>query len=166
MHRAEFLLALIPVSFDLRQSLEGVQGFEMVVSWMESALPVLQNWLPFIVYFWFTVLLPIYIFPRMRPLIVSSLRVSALLIGIVCWWQSFIVTYRMLGGLALIAGTLFAGVGVAPLALFATAKSDRGETFGEIMVTLVLMLAARFMARAIAGREARTKPVHVDDYEF
>jgi hypothetical protein len=165
MLRTEFLFGLISVPFDLAPSMEGILGFEMAVRRMESVLPDLQNCLPFIVYYWLTVLLPMYIFPRMRHLIVSSLRGSAVLIGIVCWWQSFIVTYRLLGGLALIAGTLFAGVGVVPLALFATATRDDGGTFGEIIVTLALTLVARGTATMVVNRLSRMKRVSLRDYE-
>jgi hypothetical protein len=111
-------------------------------------------------------LLPMYIFPRMRPLIASSLKASSLLIGIVCWWQAFIVTYRLLGGVALIAGTICMGIGVVPAALYATASRNDGGTFGEIMVTLVLTVAARFLVRAITGRATRMKPAPVSDYDL
>jgi hypothetical protein len=153
------------VSFDFTPSMETALRLEMVMRRMEAILPVLQNCVPILVSYWFTVLLPMYIFPRMRPLIASSLRVSALLIGIVCWWQSFIVTYRLLGGVALIAGTLCMGIGVVPAALFATATTNDGLTFGEIMVTLVLTVAARFLAKAITSRASRLKPARVPDYE-
>jgi hypothetical protein len=156
---------MIAASFDFTMDAQGVAGSETLVRSMESALPLLQNCLPFIVYYWITVLLPMCIFPRMRRLIVSSLRVSAILFGIVCWWQSFIVTYRMLGGLALIAGTLFAGVGVVPLALFAAATGGQGGTLGEIVAVLVLMLIARLLAKAVEHRLSGAKPVRVRDYE-
>jgi hypothetical protein len=159
------IVGLIAFPFDLTPSMEGALRFELLVRRMESILPVLQNLLPILVFYWFTVLLPMYIFPRMRPLISSSLKASALLIGIVCWWQSFIVTYRLLGGAVLIAGTLFMGIGVVPAALFATASTNDGLTFGEIMVTLVLTVAARFLAKAITSRASRVKPVPMSNYE-
>ena len=145
--------------------MESALQFELLIRRMESILPVLQNCLPILIAYWFTVLLPMYIFPRMRPLTASSLRVSSLLIGIVCWWQSFVVTYRLLGGAALIAGTLCMGIGVVPAALFATASTNDGLTFGEIMVTLVLTVAARFLAKAITSRASRMKPAPIRDYE-
>lgn len=159
------VLSLISFSLDLSPSMEGALQIEMLIRRMESLLPALQSCLPYLVSYWFTVLLPMYIFRRMRPLIASTLRASSLLIGIVCWWQSFIVTYRLLGGAALIAGTLCMGVGVVPAALFATASRNDGGTFGEIMLTLVLAIAARFLARAINGRASRMKRAPVIDYE-
>ena len=157
---------LIAFSFDVTPSMETALRFEMIIRRMESILPLLQYCLPIVVFYWFTALLPMYIFPRMRPLVASSLRASSLLIGIVCWWQSFIVTYRLLGGVALIAGTLCMGIGVVPAALFATASRNDGSTFGEILVALVLTVAARFLARAITNRASRLKPVRVNEYEY
>ncbi len=154
------------VPFDLTPSMESALRFEMILRRMESILPILQNCLPILVFYWFTVLLPMYIFPRMRPLIASSLKASSLLIGIVCWWQSFIVTYRLLGGgCSVIAGTVFMGIGVVPAALFATASTNDDLTFGEIMVTLVLTVAARVLAKAITSGASRVKPARMSDYE-
>jgi hypothetical protein len=152
-------------SFDLTPSMEGALRFELILRRMETILPILQNCLPILVSYWFTVLLPMYIFPRMRRVIASSLTVSALLIGIVCWWQSFIVTYRLLGGAALIVGTLCMGIGVVPAALFATASTNDDLTFAEIMVTLVLTLTAWFLAKAITSRASRMKPAPMSNYE-
>jgi hypothetical protein len=70
------ILSLAAYPFDMTPSTENTLQFEMLMRRMESILPVL------------------------------SLRVSSLLIGIVCWWQSFIVTYRLLGGVAVMVGTL------------------------------------------------------------
>jgi hypothetical protein len=112
--------------------MESALRFELLIRPMESILPVLQNCLPILIFYWFTVLLPMCIFPRMRPVIASSLKASSLLIGIVCWWQSLIATYRLPGGTALIAGTVFMGIGVVPAALFAAANTNDGLTFGEI----------------------------------
>jgi hypothetical protein len=158
--------ALIAFSFDLTPSMETSLRFEMIMRRMESLLPILQYCLPVLVFYWFTVLLPMYIFRRMRPLIVSSLKVSSLLIGIVCWWQSFIVTYRLLGGVALMIGTLCMGIGVVPAALYATASRNDAGTFGEILVPLVLTAAARFLARAITGRASGMKRAPVPDYDL
>jgi hypothetical protein len=75
------------------------------------------------------------------------------------------VTYRLLGGAARIAATVFMGIGVVPAALFATANTNNGLTFGEIMVTLLLTVAARFLANAITSRASRVKPARISDYE-
>jgi hypothetical protein len=108
----------------------------------------------------------------MHPLIGSALRLSSWFIGGVCWWQSFIVTYRLLGLLSVATGLLFAGVGVVPIALFASASRGQWNIFGNLMITLNLALAARVLARIIANRSARmrlanrTRDYSVDDYNL
>jgi hypothetical protein len=156
---------LIALAFDLSPSMETSLRFELIVRRMESLLPIFQNSLPIVVFYWFVVLLPMFIFPKMRRVIASLLRLSSLLTGIVCWWQSFIVTYRLLGGTVLAIGTLCGIIGVVPPALYATAARNDGVTFGEIAVTLVLTVAGRFIAKAITNRALRMKPARVIDYD-
>jgi hypothetical protein len=71
----------------------------------------------------------------------------------------------MLGGFALIIGTLLAGIGVVRLALFATASGDDGGTFGQTMAALVLTLTARSLAKLVANRLSGMKTARVNDYE-
>jgi hypothetical protein len=123
------------VPFDLTPSMESALRFEMLIRRMESILPSYRTAWPF----WF--------------------RTAS-----VCWWQSFIVTYRLLGGIALISGILCVGIGVVPAALFATASTSDRLAFGEIMATLVLTVAARFLAKAITSRASR-KTARMSDYE-
>jgi hypothetical protein len=139
---------------------------------MESVLPTLQHGVVLICYYWIAVLLPASLLRRMHPLIGSTLKLSSWLIGGVCWWQSFIVTYRLLGLISVATGLLFAGVGVVPMALVASAAKGEWNIFGNLMITLNLTLAARVLARIIAKRAARMRlairprDYAVDDYEF
>jgi hypothetical protein len=166
------LLALISFSFDPSLSMEGVLRWEGSVMWMESVLPTLQHGVVLLCFYWITVLLPASFFPKMHPLIGSALRFSSWLIGAVCWWQSFIVTYRLLGLFSVVTGLLFGGVGVVPFALFAVAAKGDWNIFGNLMITLNLTLAARVLARIIAKRAARMrlaireKDYSVDDYNL
>jgi len=166
------LLTLISFSLDPGQSLEGVLRWEGSVTWMESVLPTLQHAVVVICYYWIAALLPASAFRRMHPLIGSALRLSSWFIGGVCWWQSFIVTYRLLGLLSVATGLLFAGVGVVPIALFASASRGQWNIFGNLMITLNLTLAARILARIIAKRAARmrlairARDYSVDDYDL
>lgn len=156
------LLGLINFSFDPGSSMEGDLRWEATVRWMEGALPLLQHGVALLVCYWVAVLLPMSIFRRMHPLIASALRISSLLIGGVCWWQSCIVTFRLLGWLAVAIGLLLAGVGVVPMALFATAVKGDWIVFGEILagvfLTVIPRLIAKFMTNRTARMNAATRP--------
>ena len=157
-------------SYDIGSSMEGVLRWESAVRRMESALPVLRHDAMLVVYYWLAVLAPMCIFRRMHPLIASTLRASSLFVGLVCWWQAFIVTYRLLGWLCVVTGLFFGGVGIVPLALFATAGRGDWDVFGNILATAALTLVARSVAKTITKRRLRKqlpgKPntYWIDDY--
>ena len=54
----------------------------------------------------------------MRDLLYAAgpLVYSSLYTGLSCWWFCFILCYWLLGGLWLVMGLLFAGIGIVPLA--------------------------------------------------
>ncbi len=150
--------------------MEGSLIWETAVRWMESALPPLRLAVMLVVYYWVAVLLPMSIFRRMHPLIASSLRLSTLFIGLVCWWQAFIVTYRMMGWLATSIGLLCVGVGVVPIGIFATATNGDRAAFANILTAAFLTVAGRVIARFLAHPTTtiklsiRQKQYYADDY--
>ncbi len=158
------------LSFDLGQSMEGGLRWENTVRWMESALPILHQGVVLVVFLWVTALLPLSVFRKMHPLIGSMLRTSSLFVGVVCAWQSVIVGYRLMGWLAVVTGLMFAGVGVVPMALLASANKGEWNTFGSLSAALALTIIPRVLAKLIAKRSARmklsgrTRCYSVDDY--
>ncbi len=152
-----FALALFDSSFDSGSSMERILQWENAIHGMESVFPVLRDAAMVIVFCWVAVLLPMSIFRMMHPLIARSLRLSSLLVGGVCWWQAVIVTYRLMGSLAVVTGMLFAGVGVIPLALLETAAKQDWFVFGDLLATAGLTVLARVIARGISHRDARKK---------
>jgi uncharacterized membrane protein len=165
------LFVLIGFSFQPGQGMEGVLRWEDAVRWMESALPLLQHGVALIVYYWVAALLPALFFRRMHPVVGSALKISSLLTAGVCWWQSLIVTYHLMGWFAVVMGLFFAGVGVVPMAILASAAKGQWDTFGNLMATLGLTLLARILARIIANRVARVRIPRIartyvaDDYD-
>jgi hypothetical protein len=169
-HAPLSVFAMIGFSFDVSQSMEGILRWENTVRWMESALPILHQGVVLLVFYWITALLPLSVFRKMHPMIGSMLKASSLFIGGVCCWHSFIVTYRLMGSLAVIMGLMFAGVGVVPMALLASATRSDWSIFENLAVTLVLTILPRILAKIIAKRSARMqlstrgRSYSVDDY--
>ncbi|HEU5021521.1 MAG TPA: hypothetical protein VFT60_06510, partial [Bryobacteraceae bacterium] len=104
---------------------------------------------------WVAVLIPMSVFRRAHPLIARILRVSSLYMGGVCWWQALIVTWHLLGLLAVSVGLLCAGVGVIPMALFATAARGQWDPFRDLIVSAILTLVPLIVAKFIAKRQAK-----------
>ncbi len=150
-------LALFDSSFDSGASMESILQWENAMRGMESVLPLLRDAAMVVVFCWVAVLLPMSIFRTMHPLIARSLRLSSLLVGGVCWWQAVIVTYRLMGSIAVVTGMMFAGLGVIPLALLETAAKQDWFVFGDLLATAALTILARVIARGISQRNARKK---------
>lgn len=160
------MLALINfTSFDPGSSMEGILRWETAIRWMESVLPLLQDAATLIFCSWVAVLIPMSVFRRAHPTIAKILNVSSLFVGGVCWWHAFIVTYRLMGWLAVVIGVLLAGIGVVPMALFAAGVRNDWEIFRDLMAAAILTIVPRIIARFITKRQAQTQlPVAVTSY--
>jgi hypothetical protein len=148
------LAAIDPTSFGLG-SMEGALRWQTAVQWMEAVLPRLEDGATLLFCGWVAVLIPMSVFRRAHPLIARILRVSSLYMGGVCWWQALIVTWHLLGLLAVSVGLLCAGVGVIPMALFATAARGQWDPFRDLIVSAILTLVPLIVAKFIAKRQAK-----------
>jgi hypothetical protein len=172
-----FAFSILPLHpgasfFDSGSPMETLLQWETVVRWMESVLPLLQYGAGIMICYWIAVLLPMSIFRRMHPLIAATLRISSIVIAGVCWWHSFIVTFRLLGWLATAVGILCGGIGVIPMALLATAAKGDWDVFAAIIAALSLAIAPRLIARSLGNRPdnmpvlTRKTAYYNDDYNF
>jgi len=149
--------------------MESVLRWENAVRWMEALLPVLLDGVALVLYYWVAVLLPLSFFRRMHPLIATMLKTSSIVIGGVCWWQSVIVTYRMLGWLCVVVGLALVGLGVVPMALAITAARGEWSEFGSLLATAALTLIPRYIAKSMTRRATkaqfagRAKTYYADD---
>lgn len=152
-------------SFDPGPSVQGILRLEDAVHWMESVFPSMQDAASLIVCSWVAILIPMSIFRRAHLFIAKILRVCSLFVGGVCCWHAFIVTYRLLGWLAAAVGVLLGGVGIVPMALFATGVRNEWEIFRDLMAGAILAIVPRIIARFITNRRARTQlPAAIPSY--
>jgi hypothetical protein len=125
---------------------------EGIVNWMESSVwPWLQAGGELVMAVWICVVLPLLLFRKSRRLAATILVYTSYYMGFSCWWFSFIVTYRVLGLLWLVAGFLFMGVGVVPLAVAGVfLKSLGGAGLWPTFWNLILALASAFIPRVVS----------------
>jgi hypothetical protein len=161
------MLGNIPAVIDLSSfglgsiglgSMEGALRWQTVIQWMESALPMLQDMVTLLFCNWVAVLVPMSMFRRAHPLIARILRVSSLVMGGVCWWQALIVTWQLLGSFAVSVGLLCAGIGVIPMALFATGVRGQWDPFRDLAISAILALVPRIVAKFISKRQETLQP--------
>ena len=115
--------------------------------WLEIAV-VVCSWVCILV------LLPMFLFKKLRKWVGVILFNMSYLTGFACWIFSFIVTYRTLGTLWLIVGLLFLGVGVFPLAIFGIIMRGLWSTLPDLLFAIALMLAPRFVGLWIVNRQS------------
>ena len=153
-----------PSSFGLG-SMEGALRWQTAIQWMESALPALQDMVTLLFCSWVAVLVPMSVFRRAHPLIARVLRVSSLFMGGVCWWQALIVTWHLLGAFAVSVGLLCAGIGVIPMALFATGVHGQWDPFRDLAISAILTLVPRIVAKFVSRRQEKVQlPATIASY--
>ncbi len=152
------MLANIPGLIDFSGfglgSMDTTLRWQTAIQWMESVLPALQDAATLVFCSWVAILIPMSVFRRAHPLIARILRGSSLFVGGVCWWQSLIVTYKLLGWLAVSVGLICGGVGVVPMALFATGVRNDWDLFRDISLGAFLTVVPRIIAKFIEKRQA------------
>jgi len=163
------MLGNIPAVIDLSSfglgSMEGALRWQTTIQWMEAVLPALQDMGTLLFCCWVAVLVPMSIFRRAHPLIARILRVSSLYMGGVCWWQALIVTWHLLGSFAVSVGLLCAGIGVVPMALFATGVRGQWDPFRDLAISAILTLVPRIVAKFIAKRQEKLQlPATIGGY--
>ncbi len=153
-----------PSSFGLG-SMEGALRWQTTIQWMEAVLPTLQDMGTLLFCSWVAVLVPMSVFRRAHPLIARILRVSSLYMGGVCWWQALIVTWHLLGSFAVSIGLLCAGIGVIPMALFATGVSNQWDPFRDLIISAILTIVPRIVANFITKRQGKLQlPATIGSY--
>jgi hypothetical protein len=163
------MLGTIPAAIDISSfgitSMESTLHWQSALQWMESVLPSLQDAATLLFSCWVAVLIPMSVFRRSWPLIARILRVSSLFMGGVCWWQALIVTWKLLGSFAVSVGLLCAGVGVIPMALFATGVRAEWDLFRDLAISAILTLVPRIVAKFISRRQEKMQlPATVGSY--
>ncbi|MFC1771174.1 hypothetical protein ACFLZV_04730 [Candidatus Margulisiibacteriota bacterium] len=91
------------------------------------------------------IVLPLSIIKKTRGIAFICLICSSLIYGITIWLLSLYFSYIYLGLIAVIAGSIFLGIGVIPIAIFAA--GTRGEIF--LIIFLVSLSVISTISTAI-----------------
>lgn len=101
------------------------------------------------------ILLPMALIRRTRRTAGSGFVIMSYLFGIVTWLLGAAVTFSSYGWLGLLAGLLFLGVGVIPMAVFAAFFRWHLPDLGVSLVLMsVLTLVARFGGVYLMSRDS------------
>ncbi|MGI8437322.1 MAG: hypothetical protein ACR2NX_10525 [Chthoniobacterales bacterium] len=107
-------------------------------------------------------LLPLAAFRETRGYSGVGFYIVSYVFGVTLWVWSFLTTYVLWGGIAVIIGLLMVGVGVLPIALLATAFKGMWSLFGELLFVTVATFATRGFGLYLASRDQRYRDEQLD----
>jgi hypothetical protein len=96
------------------------------------------------------ILLPLSAFKRFRGFTGGGIFISSFIFGLITWLLSFVLTWLLWGGWAVIAGVLLLGGTVVPFALLATLFKGMWEPFFTVLVLFALTFGSRVAGAVIA----------------
>ena len=96
------------------------------------------------------VALPLAIFKRMRAAVAIAIMYSSFIYGLIAWLTGFVITYTYWGVFGVVFGLFFAGVGVVPFGLLASAFHG-WDGFVPLLVLVFLTFGSRIVAFTLAA---------------
>ena len=99
------------------------------------------------------VLLPLSWWWPTRRIAAKGLLYASGIFGLTLWKWGLILTYNLWGGMAVLVGLFLVGVGVVPMAMFATAFKSMWPTLGQLIALAVLTYGTRRFGRHLLIQE-------------
>jgi hypothetical protein len=93
------------------------------------------------------VLIPLSLFKRTRMLSGNGFTIASHIFGLTLWTWAFLLTYAIWGGVALMIGLFFLGVGVVPIAMLATLFNGLWSPLVQMILLTVLVFGTRLLGR-------------------
>jgi len=123
----------------------GVWLGAIVLPWLSIIM-----WLVFILNV--IIFLPLGIFKKTRTVSAFGFVMSSYVYGLTLWFWALLLTYLIWGATAVFIGLLIAGIGVVPIAIFATALNGEWAITGQIILLLVFTFGSRMLGFYFAER--------------
>jgi hypothetical protein len=110
-------------------------------------------------------LLPLAAFKETRGYSGTGFFIVSYVFGATLWVWSFLVTYALWGGFALIIGLFMAGIGVLPIALLASGVKGMWPLFGQLILVTVATFATRGFGIYLVNRAEESQHSDPDSPE-
>ena len=99
------------------------------------------------------IFLPLSFFRRTRGFSTIGFLISSYAFGATLWTWSLITTYLLWGGFWVIIGVFFMGIGVVPMAFFATLFKGLWPAVGGILYLFVLTIGLRMFSMWLSEKD-------------
>jgi len=111
----------------------------------EKLLPILSVVSTYTLLICISILVPLSIFQPTRIVSGGGLAIASYVFGASLWMSSLLLTYELWGVTGVLIGLVFAGVGVVPIALLATAFKGMWPIFFELLLAIVATFGSRLL---------------------
>jgi len=98
------------------------------------------------------VLLPMSLIPPTRPWAGLGFFISSYIFGLTGWFMGLLLTWAIWGGVVVIIGLLFMGIGVVPLGMLATLFNGMWLELGLLTFVLILTFGLRTLGMTLAEK--------------
>ena len=113
----------------------------------DTILPAIQLVSGFTFFLNLLVFLPLCFIKKTRGFSAVVMYISSYIFGLELWLRSLLFTYILWGGFWVTVGLLFAGAGVLPMALLATAFNGHWLVFFWLCVGIMTTYGSRMLGR-------------------
>lgn len=94
----------------------------------------------------FLILLPLAIFKKTRGASAIGLLIASYIFGTTGWILSILIAYLFWGFIGLFIGLSIGGVGVVPVAMFASIFNGEWAIFGKLVLIVIVTFGTRFLS--------------------
>lgn len=103
----------------------------------------------------FLVLLPLSIFQKNKTNLIKGFYITSFIFGATTWTWSFVLAYTIWGVLGLLVGLFLFGVGVVPVAVFATLLTGEWMMFLRLIILITITYLTREYAKKLSKEERK-----------
>lgn len=154
----------------------GFAGLGILAAVIALAVIFLRGatWLSVTVYPWLTpaffstlivclfVLGPTALFRGTRGFAATGLLIASYVFGFILWVWSFLLTLKLWGMFAVLAGLILVGIGIVPVALLAVLFHADWLSLGDMAILIVATFGSRMLALWLAAKADRQGQVYLE----
>jgi hypothetical protein len=122
----------------------------------ENIYPIVQTIAGISLFTVFPLSLLLTIFRKTRGISGLLLFIESYIFGFSLWLFSLIILNLLGGRIGVIIGLVFAGIGVIPVAIIASALHGYWSTAGEILLAGILIILARYIGGYLVAKSAES----------
>ncbi|MEK7644906.1 MAG: hypothetical protein AAB391_01080 [Patescibacteria group bacterium] len=127
--------------------------FKGAIWFTATVLPIVQIISGFLFFVNLLVLLPLCFVRKTRGYSGLGMYISSYIFGLELWLRALLFTYIIWGGFWVVVGLLFAGIGILPLSLLATAFDGSWTVLFWLCVGMITTYGSRILGQYFVNKD-------------